>query len=274
MSLSVADLRHVIARIETGNSDTHGRAPLGVAGIDEALGGGLRRGALHEVHGAEAMDAGAATGFALGLASRLAAVDGGPLVWIAERMATREWGELYGPGMAELGFGFPRVLMVSAHKLEALLVAARQTAGARLGGVAVLAPYGGAKGFDMTASRKLALAAEAADMAIVSLRIGDEPAPGVAMTRWRVAGAPATGEGDRHLMGRPRFRIELIRNRGGRTGAWSVEWNCDASIFRLSDEPRTAERDRALPGDGTLPCPVAAPAFDRPDLAGRWRAAG
>jgi protein ImuA len=267
MSLSIADLRHAIARIETGGGENRDRAPLGVSEIDEALGGGLRRGALHEVHGAEAMDAGAATGFALGLAARLAAADGGPLIWIAERMATREWGELYGPGMAELGFGFPRLLMVSAHKLEALLVAARRTAGARLGGVAVLAPYGGAKGFDMTASRKLALAAEAADMALVSLRIGDEPAPGVAMTRWRVASAPAADAGGRYLLGRPRFRVELIRNRGGRTGAWSVEWNSDASIFRLSDEPRTV-------GNGALSRPVAAPAFDRPDLAGLRRAAG
>jgi protein ImuA len=270
MSLSLADLRHAIARIESGGSTAEGRerASLGVPEIDQVLGGGLRRGVLHEVHGAEATDAGAATGFALGLAARLAAADGGPLVWIAERMATREWGELYGPGMAELGFGFPRVLMVCAHKLEALLVAARRAAGARLGGVAVLAPYGAARGFNMTASRKLALAAEAAGMALVSLRLGDEPEPGVAMTRWRVASAPALERGGRHLMGRPRFRIDLIRNRGGRTGAWSVEWDSDASVFRPADEPRAAD------GGGPLSRPVAAAAFDRPDLAGFRRAAG
>ena len=47
---------------------------LGIAAIDAALGGGLSRGALHEIAAAREADTAAATGFALGLA----ACGGGP----------------------------------------------------------------------------------------------------------------------------------------------------------------------------------------------------
>ena len=43
--------------------------PLGIAAIDEALGGGLARGALHEIAAASEAHLAAATGFALGLAA-------------------------------------------------------------------------------------------------------------------------------------------------------------------------------------------------------------
>ena len=42
---------------------------LGIAAIDAALGGGLSRGALHEIAAAREADTAAATGFALGLAA-------------------------------------------------------------------------------------------------------------------------------------------------------------------------------------------------------------
>jgi protein ImuA len=54
-----------------------GCLPLGVAGIDDALGGGLARGALHEVAAASEAHLAAATGFTLGLAASASS----PLPW-------------------------------------------------------------------------------------------------------------------------------------------------------------------------------------------------
>ena len=57
--------------------------PLGIAAIDEALGGGLARGALHEIAAASEAHLAAATGFALGLAARRhrPASAGSPRTW-------------------------------------------------------------------------------------------------------------------------------------------------------------------------------------------------
>ena len=53
-----------------GIEDGPGVLPLGIAAIDAALGGGLARGALHEIAAASEAHLAAATGFALGLAAR------------------------------------------------------------------------------------------------------------------------------------------------------------------------------------------------------------
>ena len=77
-------LRNAIARIEGDGTivarfadDKAGRArttvPLGAVALDRALRGGLDRGALHEVVAARPGDAGAASGFAMAVAARLAA---------------------------------------------------------------------------------------------------------------------------------------------------------------------------------------------------------
>ena len=73
--------------------------PLGIAAIDEALGGGLARGALHEIAAASEAHLAAATGFALGLAAREQA----HICWLAEDMALAESGAPYGPGLDAFG---------------------------------------------------------------------------------------------------------------------------------------------------------------------------
>jgi len=69
--------------------------PLGIAAIDDALGGGLARGALHEIAAASEAHLAAATGFALGLAARGRI----RVFWIAEDMALAESGAPYGAGL-------------------------------------------------------------------------------------------------------------------------------------------------------------------------------
>ena len=96
------------ARIKAGGLDEGAAWPaVGLdAGADtqgEVLPGGLASGALHELQPATPADIGAATGFALGLASRLLAQRPGPLLWGLP--STRGWreGQLYPVGLAAFG---------------------------------------------------------------------------------------------------------------------------------------------------------------------------
>ena len=68
------ELREHIRRIERPAAATHGVVPFGVAAIDRMLpGGGLARGALHEILGADGdeEDGALAAAFAAGIVGRL-----------------------------------------------------------------------------------------------------------------------------------------------------------------------------------------------------------
>src|SRR5438309_7594849 len=69
------ELRERVRRIERSPAVAHGVSPLGVAAIDRALpGGGLARGALHEILGAggDEEDGALAAAFAARILGRLA----------------------------------------------------------------------------------------------------------------------------------------------------------------------------------------------------------
>jgi protein ImuA len=262
ISRTIADLRTRVCTAPAWQDDTR-TAPLGVDEMDAALGGGLRAGALHEIHAAAPADAGAAAGLALGFASRLTAhaqPHGAPLLWLRQPMADCEYGHPHAPGLAEAGLDPRRLTLVAARRMGDLLDAALQAMRGLPSGVVLLEPWGQAKELDMTAARRLALAAEASGTTMICLFTGREPCPSPALSRWRVAAAPATA-GPRWLMGRPRIRAELIRSRTGRTGEWCVEWDSDACVFRPAEISR---HPAAIPADGSAAA----------DHGGNWRAAG
>ncbi len=68
----LVELRKTLARLEriTGIDGDAGVMPFGIAPIDAALGGGLARGALHEIAAASESHIAAATSFVLGIAAR------------------------------------------------------------------------------------------------------------------------------------------------------------------------------------------------------------
>ena len=73
--IRLPELRERIRRIERPTLAVHGVLPFGIAAIDRVLpGGGLARGALHEILGAggEEEDGAVAAAFAAGILGRLA----------------------------------------------------------------------------------------------------------------------------------------------------------------------------------------------------------
>ncbi|MEE8445385.1 MAG: hypothetical protein V3S44_08535, partial [Alphaproteobacteria bacterium] len=147
---SLKTLRAAVARIERGDTGAARRAlPLGVAAIDAALGeGGLCRAALHEIFGA------AADGFAALLAGRLAARDGGAVLWCVAR---RGGGDLYPPALWAFGLDPSRLVLVRCRGRAGMLSAMEE--GLRCSGLAAV--LGEADRLpDMIAGRRLQLAAE------------------------------------------------------------------------------------------------------------------
>ncbi|MBI3706946.1 MAG: hypothetical protein HY246_04620 [Proteobacteria bacterium] len=183
--------------------------PCGFPPIDRTLPWrGLPRGCLHEISGAPG-DA-ATAGFAAAVLSRFAAH--GPIVWITRIR------ELYAPGLQSLGLAPQRLMLVHIARAADALWAIEEA----LRCAALAAVIAEIDAVDMTRSRRLQLAAETSGVTAFLLQNETKRAgTSVARTRWRVAALPSAAA---RGVGAPRWRVELVRARGGATGGWNVEW--------------------------------------------------
>lgn len=232
-SPATLDALRALVRSPARAASPAGRLLLG-APLDAALGGGLPRGALHEVHGGAPGAHGVLLGFAAALAGALvgglAGGLGGPVLWVRQDMSVREGGRLHAPGCAELGLDPDRIVLVEAADAAGVLRAAEDGLRQAGAGVVIAEPWGAARVLDLTATRRLALrAAERGALALL-LRPGAEPEPSAAATRWHVAPAGSASPLPFGL-GAPAFALELARNRFGPTGRWIVEFDADARRF-------------------------------------------
>ena len=238
----LAALRGRIQTLEQGAAPQRA-APLGLAALDAALpGGGLPLGALHEVEGARAeWDDGVATAFCLRLLAPLLARAAGPRLWIGRG------DDRPGGGLATLGFDPGRLILVRAENDAEALWALEE--GLRSAAVPVV--VGEVQRLDLTAGRRLQLAAEKSGVTALVLRrrlsaSRAAEAPSAAVTAWRIApaasAAPVTGTPLDRLSGRPRWRVELRRCRGAAPAGFLVEWNDATGGFALA----AALRDGAL----------------------------
>ena len=224
---TLAALRRQIASLE-GIPVAKAGAPVvtGHEPFDRAMQGGLTRGRVHELFGSDE-DEGAVAGFSLILA-HLAAGDA-PLFWL--RLAKGGVAQPYGPGLAALGID-PARLLIGAMKDEALLLrAAVDALRCPALGALVIELRGRAPLLDLTASRRLALAAETSGVTAFVLRIDGDPVPSAAETRWRVEAAPSVPLPG-NAPGMSAFSLSLLRRRSGADGmTWRMVWNAERGDF-------------------------------------------
>jgi len=212
----------------------------------------LPRGRLHEVYAGEAWDVGAAAGFAVAQALAAGAT---PLLWLRLDRGAVAAGRLHATGLAELGLAPDRLLLVTVADAGALLRVAGDAARCAGIGTLLLESWGPMPALDLTATRRLVLAAEASGVTVVSLRLGAEPVPSAAATRWQVSARPSVPlEAD--APGQPAFVVECLRRRGGPAGARTqVEWNRETRSFRdpevqLASQPPFQPASPPLAGAG------------------------
>jgi protein ImuA len=254
---TLAGLRRSLAAIaaaETGFGDEPARFTFGVPEMDRAVGGGLPRGTLHDVYAARVADGPAAFGF--GLALMLRATEAGrKIVWVRQDMTARELGELYPPGLAEFGADPSAILTVRVNDALAALRAGNEALHCAALGAVAIEIWGTPKALDLTATRRLARAAERAGVTVLLLHVSAEPMPSAALTRWSVrtsasralaAGAPGASV----------FEADLLRHRAGfPPRSFRVEWDRDECVFR---EPPLSGSVAAFAADRPA-APVEAP---------------
>ena len=214
-------LREKIRRIEAGRHRVSSALPFGVPAMDRRLpGGGLARGALHEVAGGGngAMHGAVAALFAAGIAAR----SGGPVLWCITRQ------DLFAPALAQAGLAPGRVVYVKAGSENAVLACFEE--GLRHNGLtAVVAEI---SRLSLTNSRRLQLAAESSGAIGIAIRRWRRQADAVdfgqataAATRWRVTALPQSPSPIPGVE-RARWQVELIRCRGGGSADFELE-ACD-----------------------------------------------
>ena len=224
---TIAALRRHIASLDRAPAvSACARVATGHAALDDSLGGGLACGRVHELFGG-LEDEGAAAGLALILA-HLAAGEA-PLFWL--RTAQGTGAKPYGPGLAALGLDPARLLIGTLTDDARLLSAAVDALRCAALGALVIELRGRAPLLDLTASRRLALAAEESGVMALLLRIGGDPVPSAADTRWRVEAAPSRPLPG-NAPGMSSFRLHLLRRRSGPDGmTWQLAWNSERGVF-------------------------------------------
>jgi protein ImuA len=249
-------LRERVRRIERPAATMHGVVTFGIAPIDRALpGGGLARGAVHEIlgMGGDEEDGALAAAFAAGILARLIAVETRIVLWCLRRP------DLYGAGLGAHGLYPARLVLVGARRDAEILWAMEE--GLRAPGVAAV--VGEVGSLPAVASRRLQLAAEHSGVTAFLLRRwrdGGQAArernlPNAAATRWRVAALPSRSSPTRldglvlpllsptrgresfkePGIGCPRWRVELLRCRGGEPACWEVEVTDAAGSLSLAE---------------------------------------
>ena len=223
--------------------------PLGVSEVDAALGGGLARGALHEIAAVSEAHLPAATGFVAGVAKQSscptlcwASTSFGTrktIVWLAEDMGAAESGALYGPGVDGCGIPPERLFTVSVAHRRDLLWALEEAL--RCCSVSVVIGEIRAGALDGVAVRRLSLAAADSGSLALLLRAAPPEDASAAATRWIVGAASSRGED-------PHFTARLVRNRRGPLGSWILTWSDDDGFAAHAQ-------------------PLAAPLGDRPHRA-------
>lgn len=188
------------------------------------------------------------------------------LLLVQEVDALVEHGELYPPGLLALGLDPACAAFVSVGSGGEVLRVVDEALKLKAAPVLVAELRRGEGLADLAVSRRLNLSARRAG-ALLFLITPDLSNTSAALTRWRVASAPTQARGqfsDRRL-GAPAFTLDLVRNRLGPTGTWTVEWDSHEQRFRT---PEPAAAPLAV-GHGLrpLPAPALPPPVDRPAVA-------
>lgn len=185
--------------------------------------------AVHEFISATAEEATAASGFLSGLLSLLMG-NTGTVLWITGRT------HVFPPALATFGLQPHRFLFLHlTHNKQALW--AMEEA---LKSPALTAVVSELRDISFTESRRLQLAVE--QSRVTGFIINRSPKAGTTacVSRWKISSLPSMPIDDLPGIGFPQWRVELLRIRNGKPGAWDVQWRNDRFTYPTESQPPVA----------------------------------
>ncbi|MBL4811762.1 MAG: hypothetical protein JKX69_05245 [Rhodobacteraceae bacterium] len=199
---------------------------------------------LSEVFAQTATDA-AAIGFVLAHlpTARAAPKTHKPILWIQDRLSRRETGR---PCLAGLGImpqegktALPELLWLDVSRAIDVLWAMEQGLACADLGAVVGEVWGDAPQLDFTASKRLALRAEAHNVPAWLIRRAATPNLSAARERWRIASLPSgPDQADMRAPGQPVWKATLMRARWRSPGEWVARY--DSRSHAISFDPIVA----------------------------------
>ncbi|MFG5380226.1 ImuA family protein [Yoonia sp. R2-816] len=195
---------------------------------------------LSEAFPETATDA-AAVGFVLARLPHTTA----PILWVQDRLSRKETGRPY---LAGIGTDRP-LIMVSLSRAADVLWAMEDGLRCKALGGVIGEVWGDPPVLDFTATKRLAMRSEAADVPCWLIRRAASPDLSAARDRWRIASLPsAPHPHDAQAPGLPRWSLDLFRSRRSKPGQWVATYDRAADRLDLS----AAIRDGTLAtGHGT-----------------------
>lgn len=184
--------------------------------------------AVHEFLSTSIEQAAATAGFISGILGKLMQQEG-VCIWISAAQV------LFPPALKTFGI-VPHQLIFIKLKRERDILWAMEEALKCEKLAAVVAEL---QEITLTASRRLQLAVEKSRVTGFVLRHHPRSLGNTScVSRWRITPIGSTLDDDMPGVGFPRWKVELLKIRNGRPGAWKMEWS--EKQFRLISEQHTA----------------------------------
>lgn len=180
-------------------------------------------GCVHEFLSPKAENAAATGGFVTAILRSLMGTDGS-LLWISTSRV------IFPPALRSFGIQPDRVIFVDLKNEKDVIWAMDEA----LKCSALTAVVGEVKDIDFTSSRRLQLAVEKSKVTGFIIRNNkSKPGTTACVSRWKITSLPGEPIGNLPGIGHTKWRVELLRVRNGKPGAWDISWSENAFQFHL-----------------------------------------
>jgi protein ImuA len=217
-----ARMRNEILQLEGFKSSNNSIVDAGLGPICQAFPkASFPLGCIHEFLSLRAENMAATSGFVAAVLGMLMAQQGTAL-WIS---ASRK---LFPPALVSFGIHPDRFIFIDLKRQTDVLWAMDEAL--KCSGLSAV--IGEMNDISFTASRRLQLAVEQSNSTGFILRQSNHLHPTACVSRWKISALPSEVVDDLPGVGFPAWRVELLRIRNGKTGAWNIKW-MDGKFYEL-----------------------------------------
>lgn len=210
----IAGLQQEILKLQGFKTAENTGINLGVALMNDAFpNASFPLGCVHELVYHTIEDAAVTSAFVAGILSFMMH-DRGAVMWIGTSR------KLFPPALKNFGIDPCRVIFIDVQKEKHVLWAMEEA----LKCGALTAVIGEVRDISFTASQRLQLAVEQSRLTGFLLNSARKSIPTACVSRWKISSLASASMNGMPGIGFPKWRVELLRIRNGRPGAWDVQW--------------------------------------------------